>query len=72
MEELRVTPWKIAVATAVAAPLLWAGALVGVHDSGPVCADRTGAQGYAAPGFAILGGEPRPACIRDDLPPLGN
>jgi hypothetical protein len=71
MDEPSATPWKIACAAALAVPLLWFGALAAGHDQGPACADHTGANGYAGPGFAILGSEPRPACIRDDLPPLG-
>ncbi len=63
-------PWKIAFALAVVIPLAGIGALATNLGTAPVCADHTGARGYAGPGFAILGSEIRPACIRDELPPL--
>jgi hypothetical protein len=63
-------PWKFACALVLAVPLAWFAVQAAGHNAGPVCADHTGANGYAGPGFAILGSEPRPACIRDELPPL--
>jgi hypothetical protein len=63
------TPWKIACALALAAPLASFGALTAGKSPDPVCADHTGAKGYSGPGFAALDEPPLPACIRDELPP---